>query len=232
MGLLVSNQSKSVQNHGTDTIEVGLDVHTVGMLSMLLQQIAQSQSPRIILSLRPDEHMPEWLTHLVFLNNDFAIDSMGLKDRVLTDIQTRAKDMWTNKGSRELTEDETAFTNVARLLKGNEPTSPGASWTKADRMSYHRTYDQATGREAAVSRLSTVDGFDPVDAQPIRPGEALVEMNGVRVAYGDKVALGGWEQELDGKMQGGLWWTVRRGERWGVFGPNGKIPQSWLAVRF
>ena len=53
-------------------------------------------------------------------------------------------------------------------------------------------------------------------------GEALVEMRDVCVKYGDKPALGGWCQEVDGYTRKGLWWTVRRGERWGVFGPNGK----------
>lgn len=53
-------------------------------------------------------------------------------------------------------------------------------------------------------------------------GEALVEMHDVCVKYGDKPALGGWCQEVDGHTREGLWWTVRRGERWGVFGPNGK----------
>jgi ABC-type molybdenum transport system ATPase subunit/photorepair protein PhrA len=53
-------------------------------------------------------------------------------------------------------------------------------------------------------------------------GEALVEMHDVCVKYGDKPALGGWREEVDGEAWEGLRWTVRRGERWGVFGPNGK----------
>ena len=53
-------------------------------------------------------------------------------------------------------------------------------------------------------------------------GETLVEMHDVCVKYGDKLALGGWKQEIDGTPREGLWWTVRRGERWGVFGPNGQ----------
>ena len=60
-------------------------------------------------------------------------------------------------------------------------------------------------------------------------GEALVEMRDVCVKYGDKPALGGWCQEVDGHTREGLWWTVRRGERWGVFGPNGK---SLTAIRY
>ena len=51
--------------------------------------------------------------------------------------------------------------------------------------------------------------------------EALVEMEGVCVRYGDKEVLGSWEQEVEGQKTRGLSWTIRRGERWGVFGPNG-----------
>jgi ABC-type molybdenum transport system ATPase subunit/photorepair protein PhrA len=52
-------------------------------------------------------------------------------------------------------------------------------------------------------------------------GEPLVEMEGCRVRYGDKIALGNWSEERDGSEKTGLYWTVRRGQRWGVFGPNG-----------
>ena len=56
---------------------------------------------------------------------------------------------------------------------------------------------------------------------PISTNEALVEMQGVCVRYGDKEVLGGWEHEIKGSGKRGLSWTIRRGERWGVFGPNG-----------
>lgn len=46
-------------------------------------------------------------------------------------------------------------------------------------------------------------------------------MDGCVVRYRDKVVLGNWTEERDGKARDGLFWTVRRGERWGVFGPNG-----------
>lgn len=59
-------------------------------------------------------------------------------------------------------------------------------------------------------------------------GEPVVEMDGVVVKYGDRVILGGGRQILSGQRpqthdKEGLFWTVRRGERWGVFGPNGEI---------
>lgn len=52
--------------------------------------------------------------------------------------------------------------------------------------------------------------------------EVLVNMEGVCVKYGDKVVLGNWTQELEDQKTRGLWWDVRRGDRWGIFGPNGE----------
>ena len=67
------------------------------------------------------------------------------------------------------------------------------------------------------------DGIPLVDKDvPVSTKEILVEMQGVRVKYGDKEILGGWEQEIGGRKEKGLSWTIRRGERWGIFGPNGK----------
>jgi ABC-type molybdenum transport system ATPase subunit/photorepair protein PhrA len=53
-------------------------------------------------------------------------------------------------------------------------------------------------------------------------GEPVIEMQGCKVRYGDKIALGNWSRDTDpGTTEDGLFWTVRRGQRWGVFGPNG-----------
>lgn len=54
-------------------------------------------------------------------------------------------------------------------------------------------------------------------------GEFLVEMEGVKVQYGGQAALGGWRNSIDGDVKEGLYWSVRQGERWGIFGPNGKL---------
>lgn len=66
------------------------------------------------------------------------------------------------------------------------------------------------------------EGIPLVDiGAPTSNNEALVELEGVCVRYGDKEVLGSWEQEINGQGKKGLSWSIRRGERWGVFGPNG-----------
>ena len=51
-----------------------------------------------------------------------------------------------------------------------------------------------------------------------RPGEPLVEMTNIHVAYGEHVVLDG------------LNWTVRRGEHWAVVGPNGSGKSTLLSL--
>lgn len=61
--------------------------------------------------------------------------------------------------------------------------------------------------------------------------EPLVEMENVNVRYGARQILGGWKQNFNGKERDGLWWTIRRGERWGVFGPNGEFRLEDMFIR-
>jgi ABC-type molybdenum transport system ATPase subunit/photorepair protein PhrA len=61
---------------------------------------------------------------------------------------------------------------------------------------------------------------------PTELGEPVVEMLGVKVAYGHKVVLGNWTQN----GQEGLHMTIRRGERWGVIGSNGSGKTTLLSL--
>ena len=63
---------------------------------------------------------------------------------------------------------------------------------------------------------------ETIDSNANKRIEALVEMKNLKIKYGEKQILGGWDQGKSDVAKDGLWWTVRRGERWGVFGPNGK----------
>ncbi len=89
----------------------------------------------------------------------------------------------------------------------------------------------------AKLRLSR-DGL-PLTDRPgqysLRKGEnILVKMKDVHVKYKDKEVLGDWEPEVKNpekkaskartEYRSGLSWQVYRGQRWGVFGPNGVSP--------
>lgn len=170
---------------------MGLDPPTVKGLSPVLEALAERASPRLVLSARPQDPLPEWVTHLVYLRTDCQVGSMGPKEEVLDGLRTYVKGV--KKGG--LVEDKrmpvAALADVGRVL------------------------GQSTGGQSQTTQSTTQQAATNSNA------EALVEMEGCRVRYGDKVALGNWAQDTPDGSKGGLYWTVRRGERWGVFGPNG-----------
>jgi ABC-type molybdenum transport system ATPase subunit/photorepair protein PhrA len=61
-------------------------------------------------------------------------------------------------------------------------------------------------------------------------GEPVIEMEGVHVQYGDKVALGDWTQKIYNKKKQGLHWRVRRGQRWAILGANGSGKTTLLSM--
>jgi ABC-type molybdenum transport system ATPase subunit/photorepair protein PhrA len=175
---------------------MGLDPPTVRALSPLLQSLAEKASPRLVLSARPQDPIPDWITHLVYLRSDCQVASMGRKEVVLDGLNKYVKGV--KLGT--LTEDETlpvqALSDIGRVLL---------------------TVGSGETTDSTEAKTQPVNTIQPVtsDAEP------LVEMEGCKVRYGDKIALGNWSQETPLGQQDGLFWTVRRGERWGVFGPNG-----------
>ena len=61
-------------------IAVGLDPPTTMTLSPLLRSLAQSCSPRLILALRPQDPLPEWISHVIRLGANFQLIHQGSKD--------------------------------------------------------------------------------------------------------------------------------------------------------
>ncbi|KAL2691790.1 hypothetical protein Neosp_002181 [[Neocosmospora] mangrovei] len=173
---------------------MGLDPPTVTGLSPLLQSLAEKASPRLVLSARPQDPVPEWVTDLVYLRTDCQVGSMGPKEVVLDGLKKYIQGV--RKGG--LVEDEKlplhSLVDIGRVL-------PSSASTEGSGRLEHASYKEL---------------------EPLNPNaEPLVEMDGCRVQYQGKVALGNWTQKTTDGSKDGLIWTVRRGERWGVFGPNG-----------
>ncbi|KAK0388484.1 hypothetical protein NLU13_4728 [Sarocladium strictum] len=172
---------------------MGLDPPTVKGLSPVLEALAEKSSPRLVLSARPQDPLPEWITHLIYLRSDCQIGSMGPKDEVLDGLRTYVKGV--KKGG--LVEDKrlpiAALSDIGRIL------------------------GKSTGDHSHDAQKTNQQASESASGQK----EALIEMEGCRVRYGDKVVLGNWTQATPSGPKDGLFWTVRRGQRWGVFGPNG-----------
>ncbi|KAI1322302.1 ABC transporter [Xylariaceae sp. FL0255] len=180
---------------------MGLDPPTVAGLSPLLHALASKANPRLVLSARPQDPIPAWITHLVYLRSDCQVGLMGDKETVLEGLRKYVREVW--RGA-QVEDSKLAVQHLVQM--GKTLTANGIEG------------EALMGDEAAATDKATkID--DTRTSRSI--GKPLVEMSGCQVQYRGNIALGNWKQNVDGQDQEGLYWVVRRGERWGVFGPNG-----------
>lgn len=186
---------------------MGLDPPTVAGLSPLLRDMAAAAAPRLVLSSRPQDPLPAWVTHLAYLRTDGQVGATGPRDAVLDRLRQYVQ-------------------GVRRGTVAEEPGMPAQALGEMGRLLTERGV-----QGEAFAEATTVAGSTDTS---VAVGEPLVQMDGCRVQYGDRVVLGNWTQPAAGTGIGsgsssgsgtdtidGLVWTVRRGERWGVFGANG-----------
>lgn len=181
----------------TDDDIVGLDPPTLVTLSPLLHNLAKNNDPRLLLALRPQDLIPEWITHLIYLNPGLQVASQGPKEYVLHQLNDK-------------TEASASRQDIQRSAEASH--KPTISGTEDD----HDTRKAQPRQEAQVLDVRLMG------KETSNSGEPLVEMENVQVQYGDKQVLGGWVEEVEGQSRQGLSWIVRRGQRWGIFGPNGE----------
>ncbi|KAI1763153.1 P-loop containing nucleoside triphosphate hydrolase protein [Hypoxylon sp. FL1150] len=180
---------------------MGLDPPTVAGLSPLLHGLASKASPRLILSARPQDPIPDWITHLAYLKGNCQVGAIGEKQAVLDELRGYVRRIWNGSSKEDENLAVHNLVHVGRVLTGR---------------GIHG--EPLMGEEAVKPGETT---HTPDGATPRIIGDPIVEMDGCKVQYQDKIALGNWKQSVDGIEKEGLVWTVRRGERWGIFGPNG-----------
>ncbi|ORY59694.1 ABC transporter [Pseudomassariella vexata] len=189
---------------------MGLDPPTVAGLSPLLHSMARKASPRLVMSARPQDPIPDWITHLVYLRGDCQVGAMGEKEVVLEGLRKYVRGVW--NGTRK-EDKEMAVHNIEHM--GKILTAKGIQG------------DPLGGEEGQAEDEIPLAADDQL-SKPL--GEPVVEMDGCVVQYRGKVALGSWKQQIQGEEKHGLLWTVRRGERWGIFGPNGSGKTTILSL--
>ncbi|KIW01975.1 uncharacterized protein PV09_06810 [Verruconis gallopava] len=219
---------------------MGLDPPTLKHLSQMLGDLAEAQSPRLILSLKPDEHIPDWITHMAFVTQRYELAASGRRNDVIRFIHNRSKELrLANKvtASSPLDEECVEYAEVSRHLWAHTPSNTIFS-DRREELAYHREYrelmkeykegEKKVKRNIGIEVISR-DGFR-MDTPTPPPGDTVIDMEGVKVQYGEKIVLGNWSQGAEGDKKDGLYWKVRQGQRWGVFGPNGSGKTTLISL--
>ncbi|KAI0397818.1 ABC transporter [Xylariaceae sp. FL0594] len=190
---------------------MGLDPPTVAALSPLLHGLASKASPRLVLSARPQDPIPDWITNLVYLRADCQVAAMGEKNAVLKSLREYVRAVWSGTTAED---DKMAVHSLVQM--GKTLTSKGVGG------------EPLMGNEVLEGSHPQI--IDLRHQAPRKIGEPIVEMEGCQVQYRGKIALGNWKERVNGTERDGLTWTVRRGERWGVFGPNGSGKTTLISL--
>ncbi|KAG4413695.1 hypothetical protein IFR04_013164 [Cadophora malorum] len=205
---------------------MGLDPPTLLSLSPMLHGLAEANSPRLVLSLRPQDPIPDWITHLVYLKGNCEVAFQGEKEEVLEGLREHVRNVKQGNAEPEEGMPSHSMHEVGRILTKDGIIEPLPAGTAKERVAF----SSQKLENAPLSR----DGFPLHDSEKPVKGEPLVQMDGVRVQYGSKAVLGNWKQEASSnsatELRDGLWWDVKRGERWGIFGPNGSGKTTLLSL--
>ncbi|KAL1798681.1 hypothetical protein ACET3X_002718 [Alternaria dauci] len=184
---------------------IGLDPIVTRHISRVLHRLAEASAPRVVLSLRPQDDIPEWITHVVYAGKDGKVDMLGPKEEVLRHLEEKYGQI--------------------ESIEGDEQTSGITDTVKTG---------QALGSDGSKTLPGTPvlsrDGYEKVDTSIPTIGEPVVEMQGVRITYGQNSVLGDWKQDANDSSRSGLYWDVRRNQRWGVFGANGSGKTTLLSL--
>ncbi|KAF1965252.1 ABC transporter-like protein [Bimuria novae-zelandiae CBS 107.79] len=197
---------------------IGLDPFVSQHISDVLHRLAEASAPRIVLSLRPQDVIPEWITHIVYAGEDGTVQALGQKDEVLQYLKQQY--------------DETERSLTVRSDEGHELDPKLVELREVGKHLSERGDFEASSKDDHGSSSTSIsrDGFEKIDKTPATIGEPIVEMEGVRIKYGPHSVLGDWQQDVGGEPKDGLWMTIRRGEHWGIFGANGSGKTTLLSL--
>lgn len=188
---------------------MGLDPPTVATLSPLLYNLAAKSEPRLVISLRPQDKIPEWINHVVFLGPNNTVALQGEKSDVLETLNIwRTVALEADQGKKD-------------AFRSSLSEHAKEKYDHALKLFEEGRFETKLGILNDVGMVSQSSRPVLKDRETSGQGEPIIAMDGVNVRYGDKCVLGNWQQTINGEKKEGLHWKVHRGERWGVFGLNG-----------
>lgn len=199
-------------------------------LSPLLHRLAMANAPRLVLALRPQDPLPEWITHFVYLDKGCRVAHQGQKDEMLVELRGLVGRL---PGAGAAHMQEYVATPKAELeltLPSHLPNTGEDEGLVSEELRPNNTRETEGRKVTPIKRQRSMGLIDASYQRQQKRAlersgrELLVKMEGVCVKYGEKVVLGNWTESLgenEKRKLPGLWWDVRRGDRWGIFGPNG-----------
>ncbi|OAL54417.1 ABC transporter-like protein [Pyrenochaeta sp. DS3sAY3a] len=192
---------------------IGLDPIVTKHISNVLHRLAEANAPRIVLSLRPQDAIPDWITHVVYAGESGKVEVFGPKEEVFQYLKQQYEQV--EKSSSKGLDLDPAMVELREVGRH-----------LSERGDFETEQLGTSSNESVLSR----DGYEKIDDSPVAIAEPVVEMEGVRIAYGSNSVLGEWSQEVDGTKRNGLYWNVHRGQRWGIFGANGSGKTTLLSL--
>ena len=195
---------------------VGLDPIVTQHISRVLHRLAEANSPRVVLSLRPQDAIPEWITHIVYAGEDGKVTSLGPKEEVFHYLKQQYDE---------------AEQSIKSSLSSHEVDPKLVEMREVGRHLSERGDFETDGTGPTTSsEVLSRDGYKKFDNTHVPVGEPIVEMQGVNIKYGANSVLGEWKQNVNGELQDGLYWDVHRGQRWGIFGANGSGKTTLISL--
>jgi ABC-type molybdenum transport system ATPase subunit/photorepair protein PhrA len=192
---------------------IGLDPIVTKNISKVLHRLAEANEPRIVLSLRPQDTVPEWITHIVYAGEDGQVTALGPKKKLFGYLKKQYDDIEkSNQEGKEV---------GAKLMELREVSR---------HLSNSGNIDFSTTASTTDNTILSRDGYIKIDSTSVPVGEPIVEMEGVRIAYGSNSVLGDWQQDVNGTKKDGLYFNIHRGQRWGIFGANGSGKTTLLSL--
>ncbi|RMD45052.1 hypothetical protein DV735_g98, partial [Chaetothyriales sp. CBS 134920] len=192
---------------------MGLDPPTLVSLSPILKNIAYRSSPLLLLALRPQDPIPEWITHLAILGHNHTVALMGRKEEVLSKLRTWIQAWNSVSGGKKRIIDGHSLDQLTKLY-GPPLLSVG---------------DVLTERGVQTTSSGSTDRDDRDRVRRGQLGEPLIELESVIVRYGDRVVLG-HPPPQPGHDKPGLNLSIHQGTRLALLGPNGSGKTTLLSL--
>ncbi|CRK12012.1 hypothetical protein BN1723_009577 [Verticillium longisporum] len=181
---------------------MGLDPTTVAGLSPLLKSMAQRGAPRVVLSGRPQDPIPDWITHLVYLRKVAMADSHQPTATTTTAVEMKndtaasideprdAVPMADLPGGPEQPASSSSAAAAAEKTTDTTTTPPTTTTTEASAAVAAPTTTNTTTNDAAATTAAAPTEDTIAAAAPTATTPTTTTPQSPRAARSDSLAIG------------------------------------------